>query len=241
MTRPVQCVEEHALGEVLALPESDPQRRHLDECPRCRALVTSYRQFLEPSREDQASYGTHEEERMNATRSKMFGVPAHAVGFAAGAHHGPKPPPEISELASPKRDWRHRLFGPTMRPVWGFAAVILAFGILRLAPRPQPEAPVLRGGASTQILLGTPQYLPDGSVTLSWPSHNEADRYELRFYSTALAELSRRDAGLDTMVTITPTNLPDVYQRGEPVLYRVVAIHGGDDLSTSAPGTIKRP
>lgn len=151
------------------------------------------------------------------------------------------PPKEMSELAGRRGGWR-RLFEPTVRPVWGFVAVILAFVVLRLAPAHEPRNfPAQRSGASHQIMLKAPQYQADGGVTLAWPSHNEADRYELRFYSPSLAELSRRDAGLDTMVTMAPANLPEAYQRGEAVLYRVVAIHGGDDLETSEPGTLKRP
>jgi hypothetical protein len=53
---------------------SPNRRAHLDECPRCRALVVSYRQFLEPGTEVVASYGTEEHERLAAFRERLAGA-----------------------------------------------------------------------------------------------------------------------------------------------------------------------
>ena len=43
------CFEPREIGAVVALPEGDPGRRHLDTCPRCRGLALAYAEFMTPS------------------------------------------------------------------------------------------------------------------------------------------------------------------------------------------------
>lgn len=50
MTGP--CPKPSELPILLALPAADPRRRHLADCPRCRALGLAYAEFLEPAAGD---------------------------------------------------------------------------------------------------------------------------------------------------------------------------------------------
>jgi len=234
MTRPVQCVDELALGEVLALAESDPRRRHLDDCPRCRALVVSYRQFLDPGSEEMASYGTEEHERLNAFRERLAGI----APVATPAPGGTMPAP-VAE----KRSWAERLFTPGLRPLWAVVAIAIAFGVMKIAPTHPPEnvVPTLRGGTPEALTVRTPTYGDAGAVTLVWNAVPEADHYEVRFFSSALTELGRHAAGGDTVATLAAADLPLPYRSGEAILFRVVALKDGDELATSAPGSLKKP
>src|SRR4051812_47241466 len=95
MTRPVQCIDEQELGDVLALPQSDPQRRHVDECPRCRALAVSYRDFLDPASEEALSYGSAEDRQLTEFRERLTGsapTPDPAVRDAQARAAGPASP-----------------------------------------------------------------------------------------------------------------------------------------------------
>jgi hypothetical protein len=246
-TRPVECVAEESLGEVLSLPEADPRRAHLDNCPRCRALVVGYRQFLEPAPAAAHSYGTAEETHLTAFRERLAGGAAGSAAAAAAAAAAPVGAVDTSAETRMREtggaSWWSRIFAPSMRPAWGLVAVAVLFGGLWLGPkmRPQETEPVLRGGTTAALAIGEEVILPDGGLRLSWQPHPEAEHYELRFYSTALAEISRRDVGTGPAATIAPADMPEAYRVGEVVLYRVVALKGGDDLESSAPGSLQRP
>ena len=242
MTRPVQCIDEESLGDVLALPETDPRRRHVDECPRCRALVVSYRQFLDPAPEETASYGSAEDRRLTEHRERLAGVPA-TRGSAATRDDADARAATPARPAGTPRSWGERLFGPALRPVWAIAAIVIAFGVMKIAPKSPPGVtapPTLRGGASRELATATPSYAAN-AVTLLWSANPEADHYQLRFFSTALAEIGRRDLGRDTSVTLATGDLPAAYAGGEAILWRVVAMKGGDELESSAPGSLKMP
>lgn len=241
MTRPVQCVDEQALGDVLALPQSDPQRRHVDECPRCRALAVSYRQFIDPSSEESASYGTAEDQRLTEFRERLTGAsPAVAPGTVRDAKARAAVPGARTSAAG-SRPWSDRLFGPALRPVWALAAIAIAFGVMKIAPKSPPAgAPTLRGGNAHELGTAMPSYAAHG-VTLVWSPNPEADHYQLRFFSTALTEIGRRDLARDTTVTLAIGDLPAAYAGGETIFYRVVAMKGGDELESSAPGSLRKP
>lgn len=241
MTRPVRCIAEEALGDVLALPSSDPRRRHVDECPRCRALALSYREFLEPSTEEAASYGTAEDRQLSEFRERLTGAAAATASAPPATVYDAKARAAVP--AAPARSWGERLFGPALRPLWAVAAIAIAFGVMRIAPKSPPGSvttPTLRGGASHELATATPSYAANG-VTLAWSANPEADHYQLRFFSTALSEIGHRDLARDTSVTLTAGELPATYTSGETILWRVVAMKGGDELESSAPGSLKKP
>ena len=99
-------------------------------------------------------------------------------------------------------------FGPALRPVWALAAIAIAFGVMKIAPKSPPAgAPTLRGGNAHELGTAMPSYAAHG-VTLVWSPNPEADHYQLRFFSTALTEIGRRDLARDTTVTLAIGDLP---------------------------------
>ena len=240
-TRPVECIAEESLGELLSLPDTDPRRAHLESCPRCRALVVGYRQFLEPLEAAAHSYGTPEETHLNAFRERLAG--AAGTGAADSAEKAGQASPSTARGGGTNSEsWWSRLFAPPLRPAWGLVVIAIAFGGLWMGPRMggQKTEPVLRGGGPVVLAIGEAVALPDGGIRLAWQPHPEADRYEVRFYSAALAEIGRRDAGSEAIVTIGSAEMPEAYRSGGLVLYRIVALKGGDDLDMSAPRSLQK-
>jgi hypothetical protein len=225
--KPVECVAAEDVGDILVLPEGDPRRLHLESCPRCRALVVSHREFL-AAHDDESIYGEREARQMDAARARLV-----AESRPATAHRG--------SAERPRETWWDRWFAPSLRPAWAIAGVALAAGAVLYAARlraPAPE-PVLRGGGVEPMALGEPERRPDGGVVLRWRAEAGAERYELHFYSTSLAELGQL-SGADTSIVLAPAELPEAYRAGAIILYRVRAMRGGDAIATSPTGTLHR-
>jgi hypothetical protein len=226
--KPVECVAAEEIGDILALPEDDPRRAHLETCPRCRALVVSHREFL-AAHDDESAYGEPESRRLDAARERLLAEPRPASAHRRSA-------------APVGGAWWDRWFAPALRPAWAIALVVIAAGVVLYAARPRTPGsePVLRGGGSEPMRLSEPELRPDGGVVLRWRSEAGAERYEVHFYSTSLVEVGQRVAGADTSVTLAPADLPEVYRAGGVLLYRVRAMRGGDAIATSVTGALRR-
>ena len=224
--KPIDCVPEEALGDVLALPASDPRRAHLDTCPRCRALVLSYEAFLSPDPEHAALYGAAEKQALDAERERLLGTPSGDAGPAAGRRRG--------EPTGTATAWWTPLFAPRLRPAWALAAVAVVATLVVLLPRGRDAelGREVRGLADRPLALAEPVF-DAGSVRLAWRGAAGAERYEVRFFSAALEPVASVDAGADTTVSVTAERLPAAFGRGELVLYRVVALLDGDELAVS--------
>lgn len=232
MERPVSCIPEESLGEVLALPKTDPRRVHLRDCPRCRALVLAYDGFM--AEDGAASYGESERHALDSARERLLGWKE------------PAPEPQVRESRSAPGHagpslWS-RLLSPAFRPALALAAVVVvvaAVALMRQQGAPSPG--VLRALGPQPLALAEPRYSPDGSVRLAWRGVANAGAYEVRFYSTVLESLGVVAAGPDTSVSIDAARMPAAYGRSQPVLYRVAALQGRDELAASATGEIQRP
>lgn len=230
--KPVACVSEEALGEVLALPASDPRRAHLDTCPRCRALVLSYEAFLAPEHDLAAFYGAPEERVLDDARARLLGG---AQAPEAGT------PARRAEAAPGRATWWDALFGPKLRPAWGLAALAVVAAVVLLMPRGRDAelGTQVRGLAGSPLALAEPEFGADG-VHLAWRGAVGAERYEVRIFSAALDPVASIDAGVDTSLSLAADRLPAAFGRGELLLYRVVAYHGGDELAISETRPLQR-
>lgn len=227
--KPVECIAEEALGEILALPPDDPRRSHLDTCPRCRSLMLSYQGFVAPDAQSALAYGTPEAQALDRARERLLGV---------GDPH------EAPPVAMPRsRPWWAMLAAPRLRPVLALATIAVATVAVFLGSRLQGPAfdPTVRGLGGKPMSLAEPAYARDGSVRLLWRGTAEAERYELRFFTMALEPVGQVDAGTDTTVTLAPGRLPAAYGHGELLLYRVAAMRGRDEMAVSETRPIQRP
>ena len=229
----VRCIEPEALDEVLASRADDPRRLHLASCPRCAALAGNYELFLAPPDEHPAQ-AREAEAALTAFRESLLGpvLPAVPPALATGV---PKREP---------KSWWRVLFAPAVRPAWAFAALAIIAGGWYVSAHHdravEPGGIQMRGALHAELALSAPAFAPDGSVTLAWQAHPEADGYEVRIYSTSLTELARLPEVTSPMLRIPADRLPAAPTPGDVLLYRVAAIHGGDVVGLSPVGTLQR-
>ena len=212
------CIEVERIADVEALAPDHPSRRHLEECPRCRSLWLSYQTFMaiEPvggARPDAARLALAE-----FIRRRMAGtLPAQR----------------------PTRFTLRSLWAAPWRPIPLAAAamIVVVAAVVLFRGGGRDEAPVLRGdsGVTAALTLNDPTRLADGSIQFSWSAAAEADAYEVRVYGPDLAELARRPA-TGTSLVVEAGFLP----AGE-LTWRVVALHDGDVIETSAPASVTLP
>lgn len=221
------CIDIERIAEVLELPEDDPRRRHLEECPRCSALLFSYREFVAAGDRPGADPGDAQR-RLDRFIESEFERPAPDPS-AAGS--GPGRPGLLFEL----------LGGLARRPAWVVAAlVVVAAAVVWWRPWVE-EPPVLRGrpaGAPAAPLeLSAPEILEDGSLRLSWALLPAADSYQVRLYDGDLTEIARFDTGALASFEIRRSMLPGGAPR--TMLWRVAAFAEGEEIAVSAPSRLE--
>jgi len=224
----VPCIEPEALDETLALPEDDPRRMHLATCPKCRALLASHALFLAAEGGD-APHVARADAQLTAFRERMLGIEPAAT---------PAAPARRAMPAS--GSWWQAMFAPAMRPAWAVAtiAVVAVAAALWMRGAP-PVDTTLRGGTAEPMALHSPDYRPDGGVEISWEPFAGADHYEVRFFSTALTEIGRAPQVTTNAAQIASSGLPRDSTNSGVVLYRVFALHGGDEIAHSPVGTLQ--
>jgi len=222
-----RCVDVEQIEVLLALSDDDPRRRHLDECPRCKPILTSYLAFLEA--DDAAGADPADAE------SRLAGYLEAITG------HSPAPRTEtVAENDGFISKLTRALF---LRPVWAAAAlVVVAAGILWWSPWSQPQrvlrdAPQGVTGAGTPLDLHAPQIQRGGVILLTWEPLEGADEYQVRLYGEDLAEIVRfqptGEPSLSVDRSMVPSDTPAV------VLWRVAALQSGDEIGLSEPAPLQ--
>lgn len=209
--------------------QQDPYPRywqHLQSCPRCRALLASYRAFLEPVAVPQGA-------DLNDARMRLRRALEREIHF------------RDADDTSPWRRFLGNLVTPAWRPALAAAALLLVvFGIYQVVdPGPGRQGPpVLRGERQVQddVITGTTaMMLADGRYRLSWNAAASVDSYLVIFYDTTLTELAPISAGASTELVLDPAS-PDHPTRVGRRFWRVLGLRAGDEVSrsslTSLPG-----
>jgi hypothetical protein len=222
------CLRPEELGELEGCPPEDPRRRHLEECPRCRALWIAYRGFMETPDPRTPGACAAEERLAEQLRAEIYGT-ASTPGSSTE-------PPE-GETA---HGFLRILLGRPLVPALAAAGLILlaVWGIQELreaGPGPgdgillretqTAGAPVVRGLVARRRA--------DGGLALRWQTVAGADRYEVTFYGSGLAEVARLDAGRDSTLTLTPERLHSLRDRSRALFWRVTAYRMGDPVGDS--------
>ncbi len=222
-----KCIDIEQIAEVLELPDDDPRRRHLDECPRCSALLLSFQAFL-GAEEIPGSDPVDAGERLSSfIQSKI----AKTLSDTSMSGAAPDHPGFLAEVVQ-------SLF---RRPVWVMASlVIVAAGMLLW--KPWVEDPlVLRGTISaetgTPLDLAAPRALEDGSTQLSWVPLDGADSYEVRLYDESLSEIARFGPVTETTFILDHSMLP--VDAPDAMLWRIVALEEGDEIALSQPAPLE--
>lgn len=162
MTQP--CIKIEELARILELDLKDPQRIHLEECPRCRALLKEFEGFME------APHGAGMKDadfRLNAFIDKEIGAPKSKPFYKGAAF---------------------RVFLGAAALVFAYFAI---HSFLDTNP-PDTDGIVLREpNTQVKVKLLDPVKTTDQRVKLGWEKLDGAEAYVLKLYSKDLEELTR--------------------------------------------------
>jgi hypothetical protein len=227
------------LAEIAALPPADPRRQAFERSPGGRAMLASYRSFLDPgevpsgARPDEAEARLAERLESELRRGATRDTPARDAARGAGT------------WAAIQR----ALAAPALRPAYALAAVTVVAGTIWLAlPRPVERAPRMRGSivgregsAAPSLVAYRPRTLAGGEVELGWPRVPGADRYEVTFMTTDLSEIGAPRVVHEPLLVLRRDALPGGLAHGSTVLWQVSARHGNDVLASSHTGSLRLP
>ncbi len=139
-----ECFDIDELGKLAELGPDDPRSQHVRECPRCRNLLASLREFRSPTK-----------------------IPDGAQVREAREHILRALEQELRPAVDIRPSWFQRI---SLRPAFGIAVgvavILIAFGIADR--RDAVDQPIVRrGGSEVTVTPLVPEVLVDGQVRLS--------------------------------------------------------------------------
>jgi hypothetical protein len=225
------CFEIEDLEAVMAAEKRGDHPAHLDECPRCRALLASYQAFLKPP---DLPPGARVKEAADRLRLPVM------AGFEED--HGRT---SAARRVAPGRG-RIRLGVPWLRPVWGLAAIVLVVILVRQVTQESNRnlpSHVLRGDESAgpaAVVLLPPQVTAEGEATLSWRAVPGAEAYTIVFYRSDMAVIGRRTVDRDTTASVPKREAGELLSKGL-LFWQVRAMKSGAETGHSAPRQLVLP
>ncbi|MBM3287242.1 MAG: hypothetical protein FJY88_07835 [Candidatus Eisenbacteria bacterium] len=226
-------------------PRGEPRREHLETCPRCRAALTAYRDFMDerdrlPAEARAAECSGRLQEILEA---QILGEPVtrsapdarRAGGLRAGDGRR-------------ARQWLARLFVQAWRPAWIVAAASLVLAIIFI-PRalhregergPSMRGPDMRDPASPGqvMLVSEARVLAGGDLEFAWAPTEGVDRFDVRFFDKGMDEVARRDAGRATSLRLSAAERTEI--RGAH-LWQVVGLRGEEEAARTPLREIPGP
>lgn len=212
------CLDVDRIADVESAPESHPLRQHVAECPRCQSLWLSYQSFMKADVGDATN--------IEAARKALADTIRHKAGVA--------PAPRASRMTT-RPPW-YVWLRPGLIAAMASLLTILAVSIWRGGGS---DEPVLRGDADATWSLQAPR-LADGSIVFEWQAVPGADAYDVQVFDDALNEVYTTGAVTTTTATVPREALPGVAS-GASVTWMVLALSGGDVVSTSPPASLTLP
>jgi hypothetical protein len=231
------CVPVEELGRVAVLPAGHPERRHLDDCTRCQALLAMLESFETPSEHPEDAGFEAADPRLRATIEEL----------ARGGREGPELSPTRAERVRVPVGWRGRrrpgLAGP--RLAWAFAALIAVSGAGVTLWRVYAPPVAMRAAPSErwsgEPFLSAPARPVEGGVELRWDPVPGATGYRVVFFDSTLRELARLEPASATTVRLRADSLPAGLARGVVVGWQVEALAGNDPLAHTATRALRLP
>jgi hypothetical protein len=227
-----RCLGDDELGELEGLPPDDRRSQHVEQCPRCRARLRSYREFMAEAGPPATAGERLAREAVSAALEREI--------FGATASQNPMAPPSSLHRARRSFAWLpEALRPPVLRPALAVAAVVLiGFGVVQVARQLGEGGPTgtVRGGAGgdgAAAMSVARVVLADGRPALSWTRLPAAEDYEVLLIGADLTELGRVAVGADSLLVLEPGRLPAAAARESALVCRIVARRGGDEIGRS--------
>lgn len=234
------CIQIDDLARVVALPEGDPGRRHLDNCSRCQSLADMLREFA-VSEERPAEAGLEQvDDRQITTISDITAVPVTPAAIAKPSHPRESAPAPVPSPARRRRLW----FEFTGRQLVGAAMALLVVNtvgmvIWRAKTPAKPELTFPSSGAPgffTQSVEEMP-----GVVVLKWSKVRRATAYRVIFRDPSLRVLGGLAPTGTTYFRLESWTLPTGLKHGRTVGWEVEALAGNDLLMVSSTRALRVP
>ncbi len=238
------CLRDEELFDAAASAENARLRREAEACPRCRARLAAFHEFLHPSGVPAGAKPEEADRRLAVAFDTPHrgGRPAgQPTTSPAGATSGPTgAAPRKAE--TPVSWWRAT--GGTrglrgLRLAWAGAAIVVLIWAGHEAGVFEREGghPILLredpGGASCVVETHAPVLDAGGAVRLSWSPVAGADRYDVVIHGEDFREILQLDAA-GQLSLILPAEQADRLRAGSEIyLWRVAAYSGGDMLAQS--------
>jgi hypothetical protein len=239
-----QCVNVEELEAVRALPAGDSRRLDVETCPRCRAMLNAYVEFLE----DRSIPAGVDHERAAMRLAQAFEralLESLATPLERSTHANARRPERVPTA----RAWWMPLLGA--RAGWAVAAVlVIALGFYAGARWRAPMTgaeDVLRATPDSLMsaqrrvpLLQEPRPTPSG-IELHWTTVAGADAYRVVFLNADLEEIASAGPGPDTTFVLVAGSLPSGLAAGRAYGWEVEALQGGFSLSRSTTSVVNVP
>jgi hypothetical protein len=230
------CPPSEDLAGIAELPANDPRRSHVDRCPRCRARLATYEEFLRAEGECDPAELSWALDRLGKELDRAI-------------------PPAGRMVRSDQPPARAKRTAPSfLRPAfarWALAAaaaLLLFLGLngIWLGPgagRHLPGEIRLRGEgvarSESDLPLAQPTRLPDGGIELDWSAVPTVDHYQVLVLDARLEEIARVPADSNRSIRLAADRLRELLPG--PGIYALVVIgeSGRDEIARSQPASFR--
>jgi len=231
-----RCFSPDEIETIPRLPSDSPERRHLEACPRCRALLLTYREFVEDLTAPDAADLQDAGERLRAAFRESM---ARTAGPTVRSR-GLKVPRWIRHL--PRRIGRASVLVPAAAAILVVVGLYAGIEYLREATGPDSlrgPSPSERGAFEGAILLLDPRPIAVNGIELRWRSLPDVSSYEVVLFAADLKDLARLGPLSDTTCIVRRGDLLPEPPPGTVVGWQVVGLRDGAAVARSSIGTAR--
>lgn len=231
-----RCYRAEEIAEIAGLKAHDERRRHLDDCPRCRALLASFGEFVTPPAVPVGANLPDAERRLQVALEREI--------LGPGLPDRPDPIAEPGGGSGFLGRLRALWESPAWKPALGLAgaAALIAVMVTVWMPSGTDDGPVvLRGQDPGALVVHPPERLGTNTIRMSWTPVEGADRYAVQILDPRGQVALSFEAGTDTFLVLTTSDLARIATTGRSVPWRLAAFHGLDPVTSSRAQTLRLP
>ncbi len=218
---PNECPTIDELLILAKLSSTDERCGHLNECPRCQALLLTYNEFL-------AGKGRCDSHLLEKVNLHLDYVLDQEI-FDRNQEISP-------EITTSFFNWR----SPAIRGALATAAVVLLFfSINGNWEKPIPNHNLLRSSRTTQsgidFLQATCNIQADGGIQWNWLPVNGADSYRIEILDVGFELLASLPVEGDPVLRMSSARLKETIESPGSYFWVIIALQGGDVILRSEP------
>jgi hypothetical protein len=211
------CLTPEELALAQGSEPNEAQRRHIEECHRCRALTSSYELFLQDGGLPEGADAESAAKLLGDFLEREIATDQEKVGILPRRSRGFRPGPAILAAAA-------------------VLVAVVGWSVAQQRGGGDPSVVILRNEAAAYALqLETPEIQDDNRFLFRWNAVKNADLYDLVILDGQQAEALRVGAGTENSYLADPEAFEVLKDRPTPWFVRVVALLEGDEIERSLP------